>query len=605
MAETKSEIESIIDVTPTFGSYWKAATTVMKIFNGTSPDPLADLARLLAAQIAEIKREVERLHARVNDVNRRQAAAENLARLRWLAEHSDDALALANRIAQNAPDPAERQQIAFEAGRLVQQFLTDPDLWQWTDLQVSTEYDDYGAVVRTVVEALPPDYKTHAALPVYGIVMATWLSAVVHELGGSAELVQRRYGGQLGQHLAMVSVSDGFDGLQHAAWSWPELVKARITCYPVAQTRYAQDGSCTFAIQCDNTMERRRTFVREVVVDGYPTTGTVACTVEPTIARLDELEIEDEQGVAAFATMEAALRQVLATGTLPTPPYVGRFEPTPFHAFVRVYAVDTAGDLHWFRQPPTAVADQLTGWEGPRPVGVGWGDFRALLPAGGNRLYALGQDGRLTWYRHDGFHDGAAAWTGPLDVGHAVPDARAVIGAGDGVLYEIRADGSLHWHHHEDFRDGGTRWTGPVAIGTGWQHFRQVVAAGQGVLYAVAEDGTLSWYRHLGWADGTARWEGPHEVGSGWHAFSRVVPVSDGVLLAIRPDGTMAWYQHEGWLTGRTHELRPAPAHEPNRLGPPPLRQHYLWRGPIEAGADWLAYPLVVGLLPAQPVGPN
>ena len=40
-----------------------------------------------------------------------------------------------------------------------------------------------------------------------------------------------------------------------------------------------------------------------------------------------------------------------------------------------------------------------------------------MIPAGGNRFYALTQDNKLVWYQHDGFNDGTFRWKPASEVG--------------------------------------------------------------------------------------------------------------------------------------------------------------------------------------------
>ena len=53
---------------------------------------------------------------------------------------------------------------------------------------------------------------------------------------------------------------------------------------------------------------------------------------------------------------------------------------------------------------------------------AGWNDFQQIVPAGGGVILAIQNDGRLCWYKHNGYLTGSGletpgAWDGPTEGG--------------------------------------------------------------------------------------------------------------------------------------------------------------------------------------------
>jgi hypothetical protein len=151
-------------------------------------------------------------------------------------------------------------------------------------------------------------------------------------------------------------------------------------------------------------------------------------------------------------------------------------------------------------------------------------------------IYAITQDGELRWYKHNGYMTGAGletpgAWENAKDVGRGWGGFQQVFSAGGGIIYAITQDGKLLWYKHNGYMTGAGletpgAWEGPKEVGTGWNGFRQVVPAGAGVILVIENNGKLLWYRHNGYLTGLGTpgaWEGPKEVGTGWQGFKQVI----------------------------------------------------------------------------------
>ncbi|MCI0415531.1 hypothetical protein L0222_22380 [bacterium] len=266
--------------------------------------------------------------------------------------------------------------------------------------------------------------------------------------------------------------------------------------------------------------------------------------------------------------------------------FIGTFETTPAnYQPMWVYAIKNDGDLVWYRKDSGESA-----WQGPKKVGNGW-NFKDVIPAGGNSLYALTEDGKLMWYQHTGFNDGTINWKAPAEVGHGWTFTK-IFSGGEGIIYAITQEGKLLWHKHNGYMTGAGletpgAWGSTKEVGRGWNGFQQVFSGGGGIIYAITQDGKLRWYKHNGYLSGAGletpgAWEGPKEVGRGWNGFQQIVPAGDGVILVIQNDGKLRWYKHNGYMTGVGLETPGA------------------WEGPKEVGTGWQSFRKVFALLPAS-----
>jgi len=223
-----------------------------------------------------------------------------------------------------------------------------------------------------------------------------------------------------------------------------------------------------------------------------------------------------------------------------------------------LYAVDSAGELRWFRHD--GAASGTFNWQGPRVVDVSWGNFRYVFPGGDDVIYAITQNGALMRYEHAGFENGlgkddVGAWRAPQEILRGWGNVRQSFSAGNGVIYVITDDGRLLWYRHTGFSNGKAVVQGPKEVGHGWNGL-QVFSGGDGVLYSIAPDGTLSWHHHVAYltGDGSEKpgaWEARRQVGTGWNGFRRVFSAGNGVIYVITADGKLMWYHHRGYRDGR------------------------------------------------------
>ncbi len=310
-------------------------------------------------------------------------------------------------------------------------------------------------------------------------------------------------------------------------------------------------------------------------VPGKPTTGWMWVTSTPEAADAPIMPVWNQiSKIMGPAPAGAAVGEAF-----PPTGNVGVFAKSPpDNQPLLIYGIQPNGDLLWYRKN-----SQASAWQGPKKVGTGWANFKDVIAAGGNRFYALTQDGKLLWYQHDGFNDGSFQWQGGKEVGSGWTFKR-IFSGGDGVVYAIRQDGKLFWYRHLGFKDGARSWVEAKEVGSGWGNFKDVFSLGQGAVYAIQPDGTLLLYQQKGFETGEKNWYPARTVGSAWNQFQQIVPAGNGVILAIRPDGTLIWYKHLG-LTS------------PVKFG----RLKDTWAPAVNIGSGWQGFGKVFAMMPATP----
>ena len=176
-------------------------------------------------------------------------------------------------------------------------------------------------------------------------------------------------------------------------------------------------------------------------------------------------------------------------------------------------------------RPPTVTSVPTTT---SRPVPLG--------PLAGV-IYAVATDGRLLWYRHNDPAGGAPGFANNgqgTQVGRSWNNFLHVFPEGGGVIYAVTNDGKLLWYRHNDPVDGASGFVNNgrgQQVGTGWGQFTHVFSAGGGVIYAVTTDGRLLWYRHNdpnGGAPGFPNNGRGQQVGRSWNNFTHIFPGGGG-----------------------------------------------------------------------------
>jgi hypothetical protein len=217
-----------------------------------------------------------------------------------------------------------------------------------------------------------------------------------------------------------------------------------------------------------------------------------------------------------------------------------------------IYAVDTAGDLHWYkdthRNGSGIVNGIPTSFDAPNEgavIGTGWNQFTHVVDGGGGVLYATEPNGDLLWYK-DVARNGTWGWdpaSGSL-IGTGWNVFSQVVSGGNGVLYAIEPNGNLLWY--QDLAQNGTPdWAAGSSnqIGSGWNEFIDVISNGSGLIYGRNYNGNLQWYQYLG-QNGSTLWAGNSGavVNTGWYteSFSHMLSGGEfnggGIIYAVADD---------------------------------------------------------------------
>ncbi len=590
---------------PPAGTTFKVAGEMLELFGYFgSVDPVGEAIQRINQRLDILERRVSDLEARVRAVENELFQTQNLNRVRLLRDKQGRLKLLLYKLRQKPTEKLDRLALAKEAQIIADGFLDDPDLWKWSDMR---EKDG---------NMLPADFKPLPALEYYVVSLVTWMAAIDNATDGDYEFVKREYGKELQKHIDYLSVRSGWkegDG----AVTLPENIKSRISCTMELLHRSPHSGKCSIHEGCEDRLARVLSTVK--VHEVFMPQGTELCNVLPTMSSwASENELEQMYGTEVMAKLAEKLDLLKTSGTA-RDAYPGKFDPSTQTAQF-LYTVKPNGDLLWYmhrvisRKPGTgglSPADRAKEYdkyssqsttpasgsgtakldpritraskrepvakievtherEGPKQVGVGWEGFKQVFSGGGGIIYAMREDGKLFWYKHNNYHDGkglssAGAWVGPREVGSEWTQFKRVFPAGDGIIYVVAEDNRLKWLRHIDYANGAKAWEGPKDVGgPQWGGYKHVFATGGGVIYAITDDGSLLWHREIDYQQGVKNWVGPKVVGSGWHNFKDVFSAGEGVIYAVTDDGHVLWYKHNGYKDGSVS-----------------------WQGPVSIAADW------------------
>jgi outer membrane protein assembly factor BamB len=595
-------------VYPPAGASFKVAKEMLDLFGyfGSSVDAVGEAIQRINERLGILERKVTDLEAQVRALNNDLRHSQNLGRVQRLQDKQRALELMLFKLRQRPTERREKLALVKEAELNAGSFLTDPDLWTWSDMR---EKDGL---------MLPADFKPLPALEYYVIAVVTWMAAIDYATEGDYGYVKREYGAQLQRHIDRLRVRAGWKEGDEAA-TLPENIGTRIRCTLEPLSLSPRAGKCAVHEWCEDRLARVLTTVR--MHDVPVPRGTEMCNVPATMsARGSEDELERLYGTEVLEKLAEKLELIKTRGTA-RDDNIGTFDPSTQTAHY-LYAVKPDGELLWYRhrevsrktgaqasegsdramesdglrarrQPQTAKSSvsgkvrrvkipdgqetfakqEVTHLrEGPKAVGLGWGDYAQVFSGGGGIIYAMRPDGKLFWYRHNGHPDGRGvdspgAWEGPKEVGSHWDQFKRIIPGGDGVIYVVsREDNRLKWFRHINYAMGAKSWEEPPKDvgGPMWGDYKHVFSTGGGVLYAVTEEGQLLWYRNNNYLQGAKSWEGPKVVGSGWQDFKDVFSAGEGVIYAVTEDGRLLWYEHEGYRDGSTS-----------------------WRGPATIAADW------------------
>lgn len=151
-----------------------------------------------------------------------------------------------------------------------------------------------------------------------------------------------------------------------------------------------------------------------------------------------------------------------------------------FRGYAIIYAVAQDGTLKWYRfgyKP----------YENPKDVSSGWGNFKTVFSTGLGIIYAITPEGKLLWHKHNFYKygvgpegqgsGGLTAWEGPKEVGRGWQNFKHVFATSEGVIYAVTNEGKLLWYKHQGYLNGLPVWLGPREVASGgWENFEHVFA---------------------------------------------------------------------------------------------------------------------------------
>ena len=587
---------------PVAGALFKATGEMLDLFGyfGKSADPVGEAIKRINERLDILEKRMNDLDNRLQRLENKQLLAENRDRIRFLKDRHQQLQDLADELRQKPTERGAKVTLANRAQRIAGRFLDDPemDIWKWSDMREKDQV------------MLPADFKPLPALEYYVVALVAWVAAIDNATDGDYEFVKREYGRELQKHIAFLTVRSGWNDADDPA-TLPENIRARVRCSLelLNSSPHAITRICAIHEGCEDRLARVLSTI--AIHEETAPVGTEICNLPFSAKKMaSEDELERMYGTEVMEKLAEKLELLRTLGTA-RENYIGTFDPSTQTAQF-LYAVKPNGDLLWYMhrvvtrktgvlspgtQPPspterakrhdtrvgnldprirlpaesgTFAKSEVTHFlDGPKRVGNGWQSFREVMPAGLSGVYALTTDGKLLWYRHNGFIDGSMKWDGARQVGWGWGNFRQIIPMGDGIIYAITLGGSLEWRRHAGYLDGRGpespgAWEGPKSVGSGWGDFKQVFAGGEGVIYAVTNAGVLKWYRNKNYMIGVRDWEGPKDVGTGWQNFKTIFSPGEGIIYAMRPTGELVWYKHDGYKDGSMR-----------------------WQQPVQIAADW------------------
>lgn len=472
---------------------------------------------------------------------------------------------------------------ALAAAGQADALLKDDDAWKWTDIHYLPPLP--GQVERRVSTVV--DFKTELALPVYGLAILVWVTAISSHSKYAGRDVRGDYKERLLRHAAAIETRAGW---QHgdAASTIEEEIKNRIYCYGSPANKYAtKSGICEFQVDAHNDIERTREKIADVKLSYYA--PEALCTYSPNqFAAFVREAWDKDQALILCGKLVEGLRSLAYSAQFPAPPFIpplfGEVAQT-----VLIYAITEDGRLfeHVFELPaggaPRASAQ----------VGVGWTDGTAV-PGGRYAMYWVQENGIIKLYYHTGADKmpPTASWTdgGGITIGERGQDPggfwapsnkrldfvrnRMIFGGGYGKLYAVdqtripgggkppfqkwAITGDLSVISHSAFENGKGEgaFTDEFVIKKAWgREFKHVFSTGgeylYGVIARVAQKGQLYWHHRQGFGPFELV-VGPVRVGErvDWSVYTRIFGAENGWIFGVRGDGSMECFKHRGFKVG-------------------------------------------------------
>ncbi|MBC7997011.1 MAG: hypothetical protein IAF58_03660 [Leptolyngbya sp.] len=203
---------------------------------------------------------------------------------------------------------------------------------------------------------------------------------------------------------------------------------------------------------------------------------------------------------------------------------------------------------------------------------------QSAVPLGvtGVPMYAVGANGDLLWYSHQGFQDGSNSWANrraAKKVGEGWALSTQIfkgnprgVDKEEGIIYRVDTNGDLYWYKHTGYSNGSLNWVEGKRVGVGWKA-KHVFAGGGGIIYLIDDKGDLYWYKHLGYQSGAFSWANDargkkiadgtnvdlrtgRNIAIEWQTARFVFSGGEGVIYLIDDKGDLYWYKHVGFRDG-------------------------------------------------------
>jgi hypothetical protein len=201
-----------------------------------------------------------------------------------------------------------------------------------------------------------------------------------------------------------------------------------------------------------------------------------------------------------------------------------------------IYEITQTGNMSWWKQfyqsPPSGTRREADLLFGATDLHFGgWLQYKQVFSGGAGIIYAITQDGQLLWWKHKNWLTGTTdtpfgetAWEGPKVVGVGWGDLKHVFSGGNSVIYVVTKEGAVKWFQHYGSADGRFEWKGPFDVTSGLTNYTKMFSVGKGLIYGVEPNGNLVWYKDNRWsqrtqADYGCGLSGPVPVGSGWGGY--------------------------------------------------------------------------------------
>lgn len=558
-----------------------------------SPDVVGEAMKKINERLDAIEARIDKLQNEIvstRNEGRENANLENVRALRGLRENLEDILI---KLGRKPTEQFEKDDLARQAERVANTLYEDVKLWEWSD-QAIKDHNWEGKAVKAGT-FLDRDFKPMPTLEIYEMALAIWMATIENASGGNKAVIANSYGNALQRHSNFLQVSPDWDERSSVPKTLPEKIKSRIraTYVPLSNLPDSASQICSIAEYLTDDMARQ--FARVGQIDYVARSRFEGCNVPSALANLEitrrkdgvlkksayissprEEELEDAYGADSMALLVQKIEQLKRTGTL-REQFIGTFNTTVSGDETKIlYTVSEDGTLTWHQhimRYPKGSSSPVHTFSAPKTVGTGWASgVRDVLPVGQIGIYAVRENGTLTWNWHLGFADGSTRWGTQRDIAKGLSGFTQIIAQDQGVLYaHIQGDPGIFWGMTSNYDGKKGPPIANIALRLtsetiNFAAFKTMFGGGEGVLYAIGYDGHLYWMRHLmyqspipdpgvripnnpQYMQWRQQWIGPVDLGSGFQGVTQIFSPGEGHIYYVRGD-SLVWRRHTGWQKG-------------------------------------------------------